>query len=138
MADWCLRNPGRFTAKLTENLRTAELANPLADSLRETGRLPANFVTKAEAMQAGWKPGKALNNFVPGGQLGGDIFRDPGSIGLPEATNRIWYEADVGLSNTMSRANQPGTRLLYSNDGMEFVTPDHYQRLYQIPNWMNP
>jgi RHS repeat-associated protein len=124
--------------KLTDNLRTAELANPLVDSLRTTGRLPANFVTKAEAMQAGWRPGKALNNSVSGGQLGGDRFRDPGAIGLPQATTRIWYEADIGLTNTMSRANQPGTRLLYSNDGLAFVTPDHYVRLYQLPNWTSP
>ena len=122
-------------ARLAEDLRAAEMANPLTESLGKTGRLPPNYVTKAQADAAGWEPGKALNNKVPGGQLGGDVFRDPASIGLPTASGRIWYEADIGLSNKMTRAKQPGTRLLYSNDGKAFVTPDHYGRLYQLPDW---
>lgn len=122
-------------AKLAENLAAAEMANPLIESLRSTGSLPSNFVTKAQAASAGWKPGKALNNSIPGGQLGGDVFQDPASIGLPVAPGRTWYEADIGLSSSISRAKQPGTRLLYSNDGLAFVTPDHYSRVYQLPGW---
>lgn len=107
----------------------------MVESLRKTGQLPPNYVTKQQATAAGWEPGKALNNKVPGGHLGGDVFRDPASIGLPTAPGRVWYEADIGLSNTMSRSKQPGTRLLYSNDGKACVTPDHYGRLYQLPDW---
>ncbi len=39
---------------------------------------------------------------------------------------RVWREVDAGLSNTMSRAKQPGIRLLYSNHGLLYVTADHY------------
>jgi len=46
---------------------------------------------------------------------------------LPEAPGRVWSEADIGLSNTMSRSKQPGTRLLYSNDGQMYITTDHYE-----------
>ncbi|WP_282702689.1 ribonuclease domain-containing protein [Streptomyces sp. CC219B] len=114
-------------SRLTSVLSTTEKANPLIDSLRKTGKLPPNYVTKSQAAQKGWEPGKALGNHVPGGQIGGDVFRDPASIGLPTKSGRVWYEADVGLTNTMKRSKQPGTRLLYSDDGLLYVTTDHYK-----------
>jgi hypothetical protein len=122
-------------ARLRIDLRTAQSANPAVESLRATGRLPSNYVTKDAAESAGWAPGKALNNSIPGAQIGGDRVRDPASIGLPTARGRTWYEADIGLVNTMKRSKQEGTRLLYSNDGMAYVTPDHYNSIYRIPNW---
>ncbi|GAA3268003.1 hypothetical protein [Streptomyces labedae] len=119
-------------SRLTAVLSTAEKANPLIDSLRKTGKLPSNYVTKSQAAQKGWEPGKALGNHVPGGQIGGDIFRDPASIGLPTKSGRVWYEADVGLTNTMKRSKQPGTRLLYSDDGLLYVTTDHYKTVDHV------
>lgn len=101
------------------------------ESLRATGELPSNYVTKADAMAKGWKPGKALNNYVPGGQIGGDVFQNTTGV-LPQASGRVWYEADAGLSNTMSRAKQAGTRLVYSNDGLTYVTYDHYETVHAI------
>nr|WP_223257711.1 ribonuclease domain-containing protein [Pectobacterium peruviense] len=61
---------------------------------------------------------------MPGGQIGGDIFRNSDEL-LPSAPGRVWFEADIGLSNTMSRGNasQPASRLLYSSDGLLYVTP---------------
>ena len=32
----------------------------------------------------------------------------------------------------MSRSNQPGTRLLYSNDGLPYITTDRYISATQI------
>lgn len=113
---------------------TTEKANPLIESLRDTGELPSNYITKAEAMGNGWKPGKALNNYVPNAQIGGDIFKNSEGI-LPESTGRVWYEADVGISNTVSRSKQAGTRLLYSNDGLMYITYDHYNTFYPIGIW---
>lgn len=115
-------------------LGAAESANPLVDSLRATGGLPSNYVTKAEAAAEGWAPGKALGNSIPGAQIGGDVFENADGL-LPRAAGRTWYEADVGLSNMMKRSKQPGTRLVYSNDGLAFVTGDHYRSFYQLPNW---
>ena len=43
--------------------------------------------------------------------------------------------ADVGLKNTISRSKQLGTRLLYSNDGLLYITTDHYQSVTFIGRW---
>lgn len=106
----------------------------MVDSLRNTGKLPSNYITKADAMNNGWKAGKALNNYVEGAQIGGDVFLNKDGI-LPNAIGREWFEADVGLSNTVSRAKQAGTRLLYSNDGLLYVTYDHYKTAFSIGAW---
>jgi hypothetical protein len=120
--------------QLANNLAAAEAANPLIESLQQTGELPSNYVTKAQAEAAGWKPGKALGNSIPGGQIGGDIFENTNGV-VPRAPGRTWQEADLGLDPMMSRAKQPGWRLLYSNDGLAYVTSDHYETAYQLPNW---
>jgi hypothetical protein len=123
-------------AGLKLDLKTTQAANEVIDSLRTTGKLPSNYVDKAEAAQQGWRPGKALNNAVPGGQLGGDVFNNvPPVNGLPQGANRTWQEVDIGLNNTMSRSNQPGTRLLYSNDGLLYITTDHYKTVTPIGTW---
>ncbi|MBI4997202.1 MAG: hypothetical protein HZC22_09955 [Rhodocyclales bacterium] len=85
-------------------------------------------------MLSGWQPGKALDNSVPGGQIGGDVFENASNV-VPSATGRTWFEADVGLSNSMSRSNQPGTRLLYSSDGLLYITTDHYKTATKIGTW---
>ncbi len=58
-----------------------------------------------------------------------------GLQGLPQTANRTWQEVDIGLINTMSRSNQPGTRLLYSNDGLLYITTDHYETVVPIGIW---
>ncbi|AJG17444.1 Large exoproteins involved in heme utilization or adhesion [Cupriavidus basilensis] len=121
-------------AGLKLDFKTTQAANDVVDSLRATGQLPGNYVTKAEAALQGWQPGKALNNSVAGGQLGGDVFANSTNV-LPSASGRIWYEADIGVSNTMSRSNQLGTRLLYSSDGLLYITADHYKTVMKIGNW---
>lgn len=121
-------------ARYLEQLKVAELANPLLESLRLTGRLPPNFHTKLDAAANGWAPGKALNNYIRGGQIGGDVYQNTTGL-VPSAPGRIWYEADVGLNNTMSRGKQPGYRLVYSNDGLAYVTTDHYSSFFKLPNW---
>ena len=122
-------------AELRAVLKTTEDANPLVESLRNTGKLPNNYITKAQARANGWLPKKSLNHTNPGKQLGGDIFQDPASIGLPVKNGRTWYEADVGLSNVVSRSNQPGTRLLYSDDGLLYITTKHYSDIHYIGRW---
>ncbi|WP_368266061.1 ribonuclease domain-containing protein [Dickeya chrysanthemi] len=121
-------------AGLKLDLQTTQAANDVVDSLRTTGTLPSNYVDKAQAVANGWKPGKALNNTNPGGQLGGDIFENSNNL-LPPSPGRVWREADIGLNNTMSRSNQPGTRLLYSSDGLLYITTDHYETATSIGKW---
>lgn len=121
-------------AGLKMDLKTTQEANTLVESLRATGELPSNYVTKDTAMGNGWKAGKALNNNMPGGQIGGDVFKDRDNI-LPSSPGRIWHEADIGLDSKMSRSNQPGTRLLYSTDGLLYITTDHYKTATSIGTW---
>ncbi|MEU2711931.1 ribonuclease domain-containing protein [Streptomyces sp. NPDC007205] len=121
-------------ARLSNLLKVVESANPLVDSLRRTGTLPSHFVTKSQAMARGWVAGKAVNNHVPGGQIGGDPFMNTDGR-LPSAAGRTWHEADVGLVNTMGRNKQPGTRLLWSDDGLLYVTTDHYKSFDPIGRW---
>jgi predicted transcriptional regulator len=59
--------------------------------------------------------------------IGGDVFANS-SAKLPSAPGRIWYEADINyVSGKRNRQ-----RVLYSNDGLIFVTYDHYQTFYEI------
>nr|WP_276318272.1 ribonuclease domain-containing protein [Serratia microhaemolytica] len=104
------------------------------ESLRNTGKLPAHYLTKEMATEKGWRAGKALHNSVKNGKIGGDIFKDADNL-LPSMPDRIWYEADIGLDSKMSRSNQPGTRLLYSNDGLLYITTDHYESVTSIGKW---
>lgn len=50
------------------------------------------------------------------------------SMDIPIASNRICYEADI---NYESRYRN-NSRILYSNDGLIFLTHDHYKTFYEI------
>lgn len=47
---------------------------------------------------------------------------------LPDALGQIWYEADIHYSF----GYRGGERILYSNDGLIFVTYDHYATFVEI------
>ena len=84
------------------------------------GHLPGNFVTKAEAEAAGWTGG-AVGKVLPGKSIGGDRFYNREGL-LPKASGRVWTECDVG-----ERRNTRGAeRIVFSNDGLIYYTPDHY------------
>ena len=63
----------------------------------------------------------------PGAIIGGDVYKNKKEI-LPFAPGRVWYEADINYTGGY-RGSQ---RLLYSNDGLIFVTYDHYNTFYEI------
>ncbi len=90
--------------------------------------LPNNYLTKQMAEKRGWKSYKGnLCQVIPGASIGGNIFyNDKGK--LPSAAGRVWYEADINYTGGF-RNNH---RLLYSNDGLLFVTDDHYNTFYEI------
>ncbi|HMY10129.1 MAG TPA: ribonuclease domain-containing protein [Turneriella sp.] len=97
------------------------------DSVRNTGRLPAKWITKAEASRLGWHPGKPLGRIAPGKSIGGDRFGNREGL-LPVKTGRTWYEADLSYRGGKRNAK----RLLYSSDRWIFVTADHYQTFERI------
>ncbi|MBR0208750.1 MAG: ribonuclease [Oscillospiraceae bacterium] len=84
------------------------------------GHLPGNFVTKDEAEAAGWTGG-AVGKVLPGKQIGGDRYYNREGL-LPKAKGRVWTECDVGDR----RNTRGGERIIFSNDGLIYYTPDHY------------
>ena len=58
--------------------------------------------------------------------FGGEYYNDNGH--LPSKEGRIWYEADINYRFGY-RNNQ---RVVYSNDGLIFVTYDHYKTFFEI------
>jgi hypothetical protein len=47
---------------------------------------------------------------------------------LPFVPGRIWYEADINYIGGLRGLE----RILFSNDGLIFVTYDHYLTFYEI------
>ncbi|MBR4868168.1 MAG: phage head morphogenesis protein, partial [Clostridia bacterium] len=67
------------------------------------------------------------SQFAPGKMLTMGIYLNKNDK-LPQAPNRIWYEADINY--TPGRRNRH--RIVWSNDGLIFVTYDHYETFYEI------
>ena len=85
------------------------------------GRLPDNFITKAEARKLGWEGG-SLEPYAPGKCIGGDRFGNYEGL-LPDAPGRTWTECDIG---TLGAGSRGAKRIVFSNDGLIYYTHDHY------------
>jgi ribonuclease T1 len=96
-------------------------------SLRESGRLPARYATKDEARARGWHGG-GLCGVWPGHVIGGDRFNNFAHQ-LPDVPGRLYREADLDAD---CRGRGP-KRLIFSNDGLIFVTVDHYNNFTPVP-----
>ena len=90
--------------------------------------LPDSYITKNEARSIGWM--QSLGNLdvvAPGKMLfGGRHMNSEGK--LPSAPGRIWYEADINYAG----GYRGHYRILFSNDGLIFVSYDHYKTYYEI------
>ena len=92
------------------------------------GTLPDNYLRKKNAQKMGWDPLQGnLAEVLPGMLIGGDLYKNRDGR-LPDAPGRVWYEADFDYSG----GYRNDCRLLYSNDGLIFVTYDHYATFYEI------
>lgn len=87
------------------------------------GKLPSNYVTKkdAEALY-GWQGG-ALDVIAPGKAIGGNYYGNYEGL-LPDADGREWTECDIG---TIGQTKRGAERIVFSNDGLIYYTPDHYE-----------
>lgn len=108
-------------------LQTEEFVETIT-SLRDTKRLPARYVTKKDAEALGWKPGADLCRTTPGRAIGGDNFGNREKR-LPEAAGRRWREADLDYAC----GRRGPKRLVWSNDGLIFITVDHYATFKEVP-----
>ena len=90
--------------------------------IHQYGRVPSNFVTKTRAREAGWVASEGnLQDVLPGMSIGGggwhnDEFTMPGSF------NAQWRECDINYNGGFRGPE----RLVYSDEGLIFYTPDHY------------
>lgn len=91
------------------------------------GCLPANFVTKAEAEDAGWSGG-SVEKYIPDAAIGGNRFGNREGL-LPDAPGRTWTECDI---NTHGASGRGAERIVFSNDGLIFYTADHYESFEQL------
>lgn len=92
------------------------------------GKLPDNYLGKKNAQKMGWDPKQGnLAEVLPGMLIGGDRYKNRDGR-LPDAPGRVWYEADIDFTG----GYRNDCRLLYSNDGLIFVTYDHYATFYEI------
>ncbi|MCS6879518.1 MAG: hypothetical protein N2038_06020 [Geminicoccaceae bacterium] len=97
-------------------------------SLRKTKKLPPRYMTKAEARKLGWEPGVDLCTVARGRVLGGDRFGNREKK-LPEKRDRKWFEADLDFFC----GSRGPKRLVWSDDGLMYLTTDHYQTFKEVP-----
>lgn len=95
--------------------------------LKNYGILPDYYISGEEAENCGWRNGKPPVRYAPGKMITMGEYSNENKH-LPDAPGRIWYEADINYYE--GRRN--GHRILWSNDGLIFVTYDHYYTFYEI------
>ena len=84
------------------------------------GRLPDNYITKKEAEALGWSGG-SVEKYAPGKCIGGSRFGNYEGL-LPDAAGRSWTDID-----TLGQKSRGAKRIVFSNDGLIYYTPDHYE-----------
>lgn len=94
--------------------------------VKEHQKLPDYYITKSEARRLGWIASEGnLCNVLPGKAIGGDVFTNrEGSL---PAGKRKWFEADLNYNCGRRNAD----RLLFSSDGLIYITYDHYKTFQQ-------
>ncbi len=90
-------------------------------------KLPKNFMTKAEARELGWQGG-GLDEYAKGMCIGGDRFGNYEGL-LPSKKGRTYTECDI---DTLGKSSRGAKRIVFSNDGLIFYTPDHYESFTQL------
>ncbi|NLO46520.1 MAG: phage head morphogenesis protein [Clostridiales bacterium] len=112
----------------TAGTATQDGMNGADVSVKNTGKLPPNYITKQEARDMGWIPRHGnLHKIAPGKFIDGGIYQNKDGH-LPQTPGRVWYEADINCDSGFRNTH----RLLFSNDGLIFATYDHYTTFVQI------
>lgn len=95
--------------------------------LKYYGKLPEYYISPEQLGELGWEKNERPSQYVSGRMLGGGIYNNGNRV-LPTKPGRVWYEADINY--TPGRRNLH--RIVWSNDGLIFVTYDHYRTFYEI------
>ena len=92
------------------------------------GRVPSNFVSKTKARNAGWVAEEGnLQDVLPGMCIGGGGWHNDDQV-MPGEDWDQWYECDINYDGGFRGAE----RLVFSDNGMIFYTPDHYESYARI------
>ena len=96
--------------------------------LKYNGKLPEYYINKTDAKKLGWKINQnKLSGVAPGHMMYGGVYRNNNGH-LPQKPGRTWYEADINYTS----GKRNSERILFSNDGLMFVTYDHYITFIEI------
>ncbi len=95
--------------------------------IKYIGRLPDYYTSEDDLEALGWKHGKPPKRFAPSKMATMGIYQNKNKH-LPDKLGRIWYEADINYYEGKRNSH----RLVWSNDGLIFVTYDHYGTFYEI------
>ncbi len=94
-------------------------AEEVAAYIHQFRHLPDNYMTKDEAETLGWEGG-SLSKIAEGMYIGGDWFGNYEGK-LPEG--KEYTECDVNCPKN----SRGGERIIFSDDGWIYYTPDHYE-----------
>ncbi len=98
--------------------------------LKHVGKLPEYYITEADAKNSGYRRRKGnLGIVAPGKMLTKGIYNNDDGHS-PSSPGRIWFEADINYNPLMGYRGTD--RILFSNDGLIFVTYDHYHTFEEI------
>ena len=126
-AESCEKAVHAVNAQLSPKIDEQELTD-IIRTLNNTNnkKLPSRFVTKWEAKSYGWRPGKNIWSVsaLRGSSIGGDRFNNREGR-LPY---KKWREADLNYKG----GHRGSKRLIFSSDGMRFVTVDHYNTFFEV------
>ncbi len=95
--------------------------------LRHYGQLPDNYHSESDLRALGWKQGDSPVKFAPEKMVTRGEYENMNGH-LPDAPGRVWYEADINYYS----GKRNGHRILWSNDGLLFVTYDHYRTFIEV------
>jgi len=95
--------------------------------VKTTGFLPDYYISKTDAIRLGWVSHEGNLDKVLPGMMIFSIYENRNKK-LPNAEGREWFEADINYRGGYRNTH----RLVFSNDGLMFVTYDHYRTFYEI------
>lgn len=112
----------------TESIEQLTRQDKVVSYVQQHQRLPDYYITKKQARSAGWDARSGnLCDVLPGRAIGGDRFANREGR-LPDKAKRVWREADINYRCGRRDAD----RLLYSSDGLIYVTKDHYRNFIRV------
>lgn len=111
-----------------ESIEQLTRQDKVVSYVQQHQRLPDYYITKKQARSAGWDARSGnLCDVLPGRAIGGDRFANREGR-LPDKAKRVWREADINYRCGRRDAD----RLLYSSDGLIYVTKDHYRNFIRV------